>query len=53
MAMIRLTVNARATEVDADPAQPLLWVLRETLGHPASGPAAITGSSPHSMHAAA
>lgn len=34
MAMIRLTVNGRAAEVDADPAQPLLWVLRETLGLP-------------------
>ncbi|WP_284619921.1 (2Fe-2S)-binding protein [Aquabacterium humicola] len=31
---MRLTVNGRATEVDADPAQPLLWVLRETLGLP-------------------
>jgi len=30
--MIRLTVNGKARQVDADPATPLLWVLREQLG---------------------
>ena len=29
--MIALTVNGRARNVDADPATPLLWVLRENL----------------------
>ena len=29
--MIRLIVNGASTEVDADPATPLLWVLRENL----------------------
>jgi isoquinoline 1-oxidoreductase subunit alpha len=29
--MIALTVNGRARSVDADPATPLLWVLRENL----------------------
>ena len=28
---MRLTVNRRAVEVDADPAMPLLWVLRDLL----------------------
>lgn len=32
MAQIRLTVNGRAHGVEADPAEPLLWVLRERLG---------------------
>lgn len=30
--MTRLNVNGKAVEVDADPATPLLWVLREDLG---------------------
>ena len=30
--MIILTVNGRRHEVDADPDEPLLWVLRDTLG---------------------
>ncbi|MBU6260528.1 MAG: (2Fe-2S)-binding protein [Burkholderiales bacterium] len=30
--MAHLTVNGQAREVDADPATPLLWVLREQLG---------------------
>jgi len=30
--MIRLTVNSRALETDADPQTPLLWVLRDHLG---------------------
>jgi aerobic-type carbon monoxide dehydrogenase small subunit (CoxS/CutS family) len=30
--MISLTVNGVRRDVDADPATPLLWVLRETLG---------------------
>jgi isoquinoline 1-oxidoreductase alpha subunit len=30
--MISLTVNGTAASVDADPATPLLWVLREALG---------------------
>ncbi len=30
--MVKLTVNGRSTEVDADPAMPLLWVIRESLG---------------------
>jgi len=30
--MIRLNVNGQAREADADPATPLLWVLREQLG---------------------
>ncbi len=30
--MIKLTVNGRSVEVEADPATPLLWVIRETLG---------------------
>lgn len=30
--MIQLTVNDRSVEVDVDPATPLLWVLRDTLG---------------------
>jgi isoquinoline 1-oxidoreductase subunit alpha len=29
---VRLTVNGRASEVDADPEMPLLWVLRDLLG---------------------
>jgi len=29
--MISLTLNGKATEVDADPNTPLLWVLRDTL----------------------
>ncbi len=32
--MIALTVNGRARSVDADPATPLLWVLRENLDMP-------------------
>jgi isoquinoline 1-oxidoreductase alpha subunit len=32
MAMIKLVVNRRTVEVDADPSTPLLWVLRENLG---------------------
>jgi isoquinoline 1-oxidoreductase alpha subunit len=30
--MTRLNVNGKAVEVDADPATPLLWALRENLG---------------------
>jgi isoquinoline 1-oxidoreductase subunit alpha len=30
--MVKLTVNGRSVEVEADPATPLLWVIRETLG---------------------
>jgi isoquinoline 1-oxidoreductase subunit alpha len=30
--MIRLNVNGRDVSVDVDPAMPLLWVLRDTLG---------------------
>jgi isoquinoline 1-oxidoreductase alpha subunit len=30
--MIKLTVNAKALDVDADPDTPLLWVLRDHLG---------------------
>jgi len=30
--MTRLTVNGRAVDVDADPATPLLWALRDHLG---------------------
>ena len=30
--MTRLNVNGKAVEVDADPATPLLWALREDLG---------------------
>ena len=30
--MVSLTVNGVAHSVDADPATPLLWVLRDTLG---------------------
>jgi isoquinoline 1-oxidoreductase subunit alpha len=30
--MLRLTINGRTQEVDADPDTPLLWVLRDTLG---------------------
>src|SRR3954454_22163027 len=30
--MISLTVNGRQHDVDVDPATPLLWVLRDTLG---------------------
>jgi len=30
--MARLTVNGQAVEVDADPATPLLWALRDNLG---------------------
>ncbi|HEY0768227.1 MAG TPA: (2Fe-2S)-binding protein [Steroidobacteraceae bacterium] len=30
--MIKLNVNGKDTEVDVDPAMPLLWVLRDTLG---------------------
>ncbi len=30
--MIRLTINKKLYEVDVDPATPLLWVLRDTLG---------------------
>lgn len=30
--MIQLTVNDRTVEIDVDPATPLLWVLRDTLG---------------------
>jgi isoquinoline 1-oxidoreductase alpha subunit len=29
---IRLTINGRQTEVEADPGMPLLWALRDTLG---------------------
>jgi isoquinoline 1-oxidoreductase alpha subunit len=29
---IKLTVNGRPTEVEADPGMPLLWALRDTLG---------------------
>ena len=32
MAAIRLIINGRAHALDLDPATPLLWVLRETLG---------------------
>lgn len=30
--MARFTVNGNSVDVDADPAKPLLWVLRENLG---------------------
>lgn len=30
--MIRLTVNGRSQQVDAEPEMPLLWVLRDVLG---------------------
>ena len=30
--MINLTVNNKAYKVDADPATPLLWVIREQVG---------------------
>jgi len=30
--MQKITVNGRAVEVDVEPATPLLWVLRDTLG---------------------
>jgi isoquinoline 1-oxidoreductase alpha subunit len=30
--MASLTINGKATEVNADPSTPLLWVLRDTLG---------------------
>jgi len=30
--MLRLNVNDKAVETDVDPATPLLWVLRDTLG---------------------
>ena len=30
--MISLTVNGEARELDVDPATPLLWILRDTLG---------------------
>jgi len=30
--MLRLNVNGKAVETDVDPATPLLWVLRDTLG---------------------
>jgi len=30
--MIKLSVNGKAHQVDVDPATPLLWVLRDTLG---------------------
>lgn len=30
--MIALSVNGEARELDADPATPLLWILRDTLG---------------------
>ena len=30
--MTRLTVNGKAVDVDADPATPLLWALRDSLG---------------------
>jgi aerobic-type carbon monoxide dehydrogenase small subunit (CoxS/CutS family) len=30
--MIRLSVNGRSHQVDADPSTPLLWVLRDNLG---------------------
>jgi isoquinoline 1-oxidoreductase subunit alpha len=30
--MLKLTVNGRGVEVDADPGTPLLWVIRESLG---------------------
>jgi isoquinoline 1-oxidoreductase subunit alpha len=32
MALISLTVNGKKQTVDVDPATPLLWVLRDTLG---------------------
>jgi len=32
MSTITLTVNGKERAIDADPATPLLWVLRETLG---------------------
>lgn len=32
MAEVRLTINGEAVTVDADPAMPLLWVLRDLLG---------------------
>jgi len=30
--MVRLTVNGKTQEVDADPSTPLLWVIREQIG---------------------
>ncbi len=30
--MTRLNINGKAVEIDVDPATPLLWVLRDTLG---------------------
>jgi isoquinoline 1-oxidoreductase alpha subunit len=30
--MARLTINGKSTEVDVDPATPLLWVIREQVG---------------------
>ncbi len=30
--MTRLTINGKAVDVDADPATPLLWALRDSLG---------------------
>jgi isoquinoline 1-oxidoreductase alpha subunit len=30
--MVRLTVNGKAYDVDADPSTPLLWVIREQVG---------------------
>src|SRR5437016_705385 len=32
MALLKLTVNGKAQSIDVDPAMPLLWVLRDTLG---------------------
>ena len=29
---MRITLNGQATELDADPAKPLLWILRDDLG---------------------
>ncbi len=29
---MRITLNGRATELDVDPAKPLLWILRDDLG---------------------
>ena len=30
--MVRLTINGKTQDVDADPSTPLLWVIREQLG---------------------
>ena len=30
--MVRLKLNGKSTEIDADPSTPLLWALRDTLG---------------------